>query len=155
MHRVLAKRRGSMCWTTSLELEAGCGFLTGAVTSISRNGFANTHRTDAPMDHDFDAQRKSTFWAWNDLSNKNDLPESAHLDMQFIPDSETADWAAFEDRLASAGYRTRRYEDGSTLEATIGPITLGPEPIWKHELATTRIALECGFVPDGWGFWSE
>jgi len=46
------------------------------------------------------------------------------------------------------------YSDGRTLEASIGPIDLSADAIWEHESATTRIAIKCGFRPDGWGFLS-
>ncbi len=43
-------------------------------------------------------------------------------------------------------------KDKSTLEVNIGPIDLSFDLIWEHELVTTKIAIECGFLPDGWGF---
>ncbi len=106
-------------------------------------------------DHDFEVQREETYWVWNDLSKNRDLPQSAVLELQFVPIEGRAVWDAFEKRLDATGYRFARYEDGSTLEASIGPIDLSFEAIWKHEALTTQIAVECGFSPDGWGFVSS
>jgi hypothetical protein len=107
------------------------------------------------MDHDFDNQRDETLRVWRDLSAKNNLPKTAILDLQFVPASPAADWDFFEAQLTEAGYRCNRYDDGRTLEAFAGPIDLSADAIWNHELATTQIAVKCGFRPDGWGFFSE
>lgn len=104
------------------------------------------------MDHDFDNQMQETRWVWNDLSAKHDLPNNAVLDLQFVPDQTGADWNLFQKILTEAGYESSVYEDGSTIEASIGPIKLGFEEIWRHEECTTKLALKCGFSPDGWGF---
>lgn len=106
------------------------------------------------MSHDFDAQREETVWVWNDLSTRVTMPESATLQLQFVPTRTDADWGAFETGLSAAGYKSERYqdEDGETLEASIGPIPLDVDTVWRHERATTTIAIECGFGPDGWGF---
>ena len=107
------------------------------------------------MDHDFDAQREETQWVWNDLSAKEDLPNSAVIELQFVPGASSADWESFEKRLAQAGYKFTRYEDGSTLETSIGPIKLSFETIWHYEREATQMAIDCGFRPDGWGFFSN
>ncbi len=104
------------------------------------------------MAHDFQEQRETTRWVWNDLSKKYDLSKSRVLELQFVPEKSSADWDEFERRLKASGYRVDRYEDGSTMEASVGPIMLSFEAIWKHELSTSEIAIECGFRPDGWGF---
>jgi len=107
------------------------------------------------MDHDFDAQRAETLQVWRDLSATSSLREIAKLDLHFVPASSGADWNGFEARLAAAGYNSERYEDGRTLEASIGPVDFSVDAIWEHELATTKIALDCGFKPDGWGFFAD
>lgn len=105
------------------------------------------------MDHNFHEQREETRRTWSDLSTKQDLPKRAVLELQFVPTEDPAHWEVFERRLAKAGYQSTRLEDGSTLQASVGPIELGFEAIWHHEVNTTQLALECGFQPDGWGFW--
>lgn len=106
------------------------------------------------MKHDFHEQREETKWVWSDLSQKHSLPEYAVLELQFVPAANTADWDGFEQRLKKAGYRVHRYEDGSTMQASVGPIMLGFEAIWDHEFTTTKTAPDFGFHPDGWGFLS-
>jgi len=109
------------------------------------------------VNHDFDAQREDTISVWNDLSSRQSLPDTATLQLQFVPAGTSADWDAFKARLSAAGYDSERYDDeeGETLEASIGPIELGADEIWKHEMVTTTLAIECGFEPDGWGFFSN
>ncbi len=102
-----------------------------------------------------ETQRESTRRTWEDISAKHDLPNEAMLDLQFVPSDPNADWNEFESSLQAAGFRSSRYEDGSTLEVSVGPIELKLDSIWQHELETTKIALSCEFRPDGWGFWSD
>ena len=104
------------------------------------------------MNHNFEAQRASTVQVWKELSRKSGLPVTAVLDLQFVPKERGVDWGAFERQLAAAGYQTERYDDGNTLEASIGPIDLDLDTIWHHECKTSKIAIEFGFLPDGWGF---
>lgn len=106
------------------------------------------------MAHDFEAQREETILVWNDLSTRQKIPKAAVLDLQFVPTKDSAEREAFETELSRAGYTCVRYQDeeGETFEASIGPIELDADTIWRHELATTVIAIECGFKPDGWGF---
>ena len=41
-------------------------------------------------------------------------------------------------------------KDGETLVASIGPIAVTAEEIWKYERISTSIALKHDFYPDGW-----
>ena len=104
------------------------------------------------MSHDFDAQREETFWVWNDLIEKHGPMPPAVLEMQFVPADETADAEKFDGLLQAVGYQVSHYEDDDTVEAAIGPLELSGDVIWTHELATSKIALNCGYRPDGWGF---
>lgn len=103
------------------------------------------------MSHDYEQQRNDTLWAWHDLSSRGTMPEEIDLDIQFLPAADPQ-WSDVQMALAEAGYRISRYEDGCTLQASIGPIQNTPDEIWRHERACTEIALEYGFKPDGWGF---
>lgn len=107
------------------------------------------------MDHDFEAQRRDTLRVWKELFAKQDLPKRAVLDLQFVPCESGADWHAFEHQLTAEGYHIERYDDGGALEASVGPIDLDFNSIWRHELKTTKFALGSGFLPDGWGFFGE
>lgn len=107
------------------------------------------------MDHDFEAQRRDTLRAWKELSTKQDFPKRAVLDLQFVPRESGADWHAFQHQLAAEGYHVKRYDNGGTLEASVGPIDLDFNSIWQHEFKTTKLAIEWGFLPDGWGVFSQ
>ena len=103
------------------------------------------------MPHDYEKQRHDTIWVWNDLNAGKALPGKIELDIQFVP-GENPEWSAAHIGLVEAGYRVSVYHDRRTLQATIGPIENTADEIWKHERATTAIALNHGFRPDGWGF---
>ncbi len=113
-------------------------------------GFAEVE----PLSHDYEQQRNDTLQAWRDISSRHAVPDEIELDIQFVPHGEPL-WSDAEIALAAAGYRVVRYDDGSTLQATVGPVMNTPEEIWKHERATTELALKYGFKPDGWGFLSD
>ena len=105
------------------------------------------------MSHDYEQQRNETLQVWRSISSRKALPDEIELDIQFVPGRDAL-WSDAEIALAAAGYRVVRYDDGSTLQATVGPIRNTAEEIWKHERATTELALRYGFKPDGWGFLS-
>jgi len=103
------------------------------------------------MSHDYEQQRRDTLQVWRDISSRNAMPDEIELDIQFVPDGDAL-WSDAEAALAAAGYRVVCYEDGRTLQATVGPIKNTAEEVWNHERATTELALKYGLKPDGWGF---
>jgi hypothetical protein len=104
-------------------------------------------------EHDWDRQYEETNWVWNDLRSKGvDFAQAYKLDLQFVPRAAAADRNAFAEALRGCGYECSFYDDESTVEATTAPIVLTPESIWEHERRTTEIALQHGYLPDGWGF---
>jgi len=105
------------------------------------------------MSHDYEQQRRDTLEVWRDINSRKAMPDEIELDIQFVPDGDPL-WSDLQVALAAAGYRVACYDDGRTLEASVGPIRNTPEEIWKHERATTELALKYGFKPDGWGFLS-
>ncbi|MDZ4094106.1 MAG: hypothetical protein U1D35_04250 [Paracoccaceae bacterium] len=102
------------------------------------------------MSHDYEAQRAETFESFAALGNRAALPNHAVVDFQFYPDDKDANWAACENALRAKGFRTKRFEDEDTLEASFGPIEVMPESIWHYERQATEIAIAYGFDPDGW-----
>lgn len=105
------------------------------------------------MEHDFEEQRRTTEAVLEDLADRHDLPARATLDLQFLPVAG-ADWAGVVAALADVGYTGQAVadEEGDWFEVAVADVPLTLEGIWKHERATTEVALSCGFRPDGWGF---
>lgn len=104
------------------------------------------------MVHNFDQQRAETFAVWSKLDDTHQMPDRITLDLQFVPIDASSDWMNFEKELTELGYTTHQYDDGSTLEASIGPIRNDPNEIWNREFAATKVAIGFRFRPDGWGF---
>jgi hypothetical protein len=104
------------------------------------------------MTHDYDSQKAETFKVFGQLSRKHKLPAEAAVEYQFIPVEDEADWSAFEKAARALGHATKRFEDEDYIEIITKPVLLNAETIWEHELALTEIALETGFIADGWGF---
>lgn len=107
------------------------------------------------MPHDFDSQRAETLAAYNDLQGKHGLPEVADVDYFFIPTQEGADWRPLAEALHQDGFECEFYEaegdDPSYLRATLPDQTVSATGIWIGEEIATKLALEHGFTPDGWG----
>ncbi len=101
------------------------------------------------MDHNFEAQRRDTFDTFRQ-SKGISLPKAAVVDYAFFIEEIDASWPALERALRLEGFRTRRLKDGETLVASIGPIAVTAEEIWKYERIATSIALKHDFYPDGW-----
>lgn len=102
------------------------------------------------MTHDYARQRRETFDTFKESKGVK-LPAKAVVDFAFYLEEEDANWAGFEKALAAKGFRTARLEeDDSILIASIGPIAITAEEIWRHEELATGIALTFDFYPDGW-----
>ncbi|MBE2274686.1 MAG: hypothetical protein IAE87_00110 [Rhodobacteraceae bacterium] len=101
------------------------------------------------MSHDFARQRRETFDTFRQSKGVS-LPERAVIDLAFFIEETDADWAAFERDLRTRGFRTKRLKDGETLIASIGPVPVTAEEIWRWEELATGIALKHDFYPDGW-----
>lgn len=100
------------------------------------------------MDHNFEAQRRETFDTFRQ-SKGISLPKTAVVEYAFFIEELDASWPALERALRMEGFRTRR-ADKDTLVASIGPIAVTAEEIWKYERISTSIALKHDFYPDGW-----
>ncbi|EEW26309.1 ribonuclease E inhibitor RraB [Rhodobacter ferrooxidans] len=103
------------------------------------------------MSHDYNAQRAETFETFETMGKEITLPKRAVVDFQFYPEEIEADWDGLEAALREKGFTTTRYEDEETLDASIGPIEVTPDSIWKWEKLATEVALKFDFNPDGWG----
>ena len=101
------------------------------------------------MDHNYEAQRRETFDTFRQ-SKGIKLPKEAVVEYAFFIEELDASWPALERALRLEGFHTRRLKDGETLIASVGPIPITPEEIWKHERIATSIALKHDFYPDGW-----
>ena len=78
------------------------------------------------------------------------VPERAVVDFAFFVEENDADWAGFERTLRAKGFKVRRLGDGETVLASIGPIAVTADEIWRWEEQATEIALKFDFYPDGW-----
>jgi hypothetical protein len=108
--------------------------------------------------HDFAAQRRDTFEVFAGMARENVLPDEADIDYQFVP-SDQADWDGFETALVSAEFGCTRIdaspENHAYLQATLHDQPLSALTIWMGEEMATKLALAHGFLPDGWGFYSN
>jgi hypothetical protein len=106
--------------------------------------------------HDFDTQKAETFSAFSDLQAEGDLPFEADLDLFFVSSDGTSDWMPLAEALADLGFHTQWAEaegdDPATLIATMPDQILSASAIWMVEEVATRVAIDHGFRPDGWGF---
>jgi Regulator of ribonuclease activity B len=100
------------------------------------------------MDHNFETQRRETFETFKQ-SKGISLPKTAVVEYAFFIEELDASWPALERALRMEGFQTRR-ADKDTLVASIGPIAVTAEEIWKYERISTSIALKHDFYPDGW-----
>ena len=108
-------------------------------------------------DHDFHAQQAETFYTVSQfLKDKNVAVtegQKVTLDLQFVP-GENADRMAATRALKMFGYEVAE-ENGDGIELHVEDLPFTAEDIWLHEERTTKIVLERGFLPDGWGFWGS
>lgn len=104
------------------------------------------------MTHDFAAQKAETYAVFGEIQGNADLPETSDIDYMFEA-GDGANWEAFETALDEAGYDTER-EDGEGapyLVAILADQPISALTIWMGEELATKIALQHGFTPDGWG----
>jgi hypothetical protein len=101
------------------------------------------------MDHNYESQRRETYDTFKQSKGVS-LPKSAVVEYAFFIEELDASWPALERALRLEGFGTRRAKDGETLIASVGPIPVTPEEIWKYERIATSIALKHDFYPDGW-----
>lgn len=102
------------------------------------------------MSHNYMAQRAETFETFASMGKGVGLPKQAVVDFQFFPEEVDADWDGLEAALRKKGFKTTRFEDEGTLDASFGPIDITPDSIWEQERIATEVALKFDFNPDGW-----
>ncbi|WP_316015716.1 hypothetical protein [Roseobacter sp. HKCCA0434] len=105
------------------------------------------------MSWDFEHQKAETAVTLKHIEESGDLAAGTPvtLDLEFLP-VEGADSAACAKALRTFGYEVEVHEDGMiAAHATNVPLTL--DGVWTQEERATKIALERGYEPDGWGFW--
>lgn len=107
------------------------------------------------MAHDFAAQRDETFAAFAEMAAEGDLPDLADLDFFFLPDQEEADPQKLSRALEALDFLCHWAEGEAELIATLPDQPLSATAIWIAEELATRVALEHGFRPDGWGLEQE
>ena len=109
------------------------------------------------MDHDFAAQRAETRGTYAELRDGPGLPEFADVDYFLVPEGE-ADWRPLADALSKEGFDCDWVEDdeeGRYLVATLPDQIISADGIWLGEEVATRLALDHGFAPDGWGLMGD
>ena len=104
------------------------------------------------MTHDYKAQKAETYATVADIQSQADLPENADIDYMFVA-GPSADWDAVEAALDAAGYDCEREAGDKTpyLVAVLADQPISALTIWMGEEMATKIALDHGFTPDGWG----
>ncbi|TPE49430.1 hypothetical protein [Amaricoccus solimangrovi] len=104
---------------------------------------------------DFEEQRADTEMTVAQLIEETELTGESviTLDLEFVPEDEGADTAAFVKALESFGYLASATDPDGRVDVSVLDIPFTVEAIWTHEERTSKIALARGFLPDGWGFW--
>ena len=110
------------------------------------------------MTHDYAAQKAETFRVFNELTAEHALPDVADLDIFLIPASAEADWVPLARVLEENEFLCDwvdddedAKEDGPYLLVTLPDQPISAQSIWIAEELATKLALEHGFEPDGWG----
>ncbi len=108
------------------------------------------------MTHDLAAQKAETTAVLGDLSAKHNLPDVADVEYFLVPAHGDANWEPLAQALTEAGYLCEYFQAELAEEADYLLATLPDQPIttvgiWIGEETATRMALEHGFRPDGWG----
>lgn len=110
--------------------------------------------------HDFAAQKAETYASFAEMADAEGLPGIADIDYLFLP-GPGADWTRAIIALSDAGYAAERqdpepgdadFAEGPWLTATLTDQPVSALSVWLGEETATRIALDHGFIPDGWGF---
>ena len=104
------------------------------------------------MTHDYAAQKAETYAVFADIQGDADLPETSDIDYMFEAE-DGANWEACEAALDAAGFDTEREasEGVPYLVAILVDQPISALTIWMGEEMATKIALQHGFTPDGWG----
>lgn len=102
------------------------------------------------MDHDWAGQKRETFETFAEMDEGLRLPARAVVYFEFYAEDIDCDWQGVETALRGRGFATERDEDEGLIVASIGPIAVTPEAIWREEKRATEAALPFDFIPDGW-----
>jgi hypothetical protein len=106
--------------------------------------------------HDYAQQKAETLSAFSDLQAANTLPDVADLELFFLPAKPALDWQPLANALADLGFACEWIDadgdDPAALVAVMEDQPLSASSIWMIEELATRVAIEKGFTPDGWGF---
>ena len=105
------------------------------------------------MSWDFEHQKAETAITLKHIEESGDLAAGTHvtLDLEFNP-VEGADAEACARALKMFGYEVEVHEDGM-IAASKPDVPLTLAGVWEQEERATKIALERGYEPEGWGFW--
>ena len=98
--------------------------------------------------HDYRTQRADTFETFRQAGKGVKLPATAIVVFLFVAEDTDTDWKGVEKALRAKGFKTRN--DGTVLEARIGPIAIDAQTVWTWEHLATETVLPFEFFPDGW-----
>lgn len=106
---------------------------------------------------DFKQQQAETAKIFREIAAMEPLPARARIAFQFLAEDGAADWDAFAEAAAAAGYAVEGFEaqddeDEDCLEITTPDLDLTLETLWAHEEKLTLLGAVHGFYADGWGF---
>lgn len=111
-------------------------------------------------DWDFETQRADTVWTVQHLIAEKNITEGSVITLEIqtvaAPESGPLARAAYLSALAKENLEADEYEadDGTkTIEVAFPETVFTADAIWACELQVTKVALACGWMPDGWGFW--
>ncbi len=112
------------------------------------------------MTHDFTAQEAETRKVFAELQANHRLPDIADMDYFFVPAKTGADWRTLADALTHEGFScewiaAEKDDEAPYLVATLPDQMISATAIWTTEALATRIALDHGFDPDGWGLMGD
>lgn len=104
------------------------------------------------MSWDFEHQKAVTDVTLKEIEAGGDLAmgQNVTLDLEFLPVAG-ADADACAKALKMFGYEVEVHEDGM-IAASLDDVPLTLDGVWTAEERATKIAIERGYEPDGWGF---
>ena len=102
---------------------------------------------------DFELQRVQTAHSVAELNRETGIAEgmAITLELQFLP-SERSNDESFARALKMFGYAEPSEEDDGVY-VSVPDVAFGLDSIWLHEERVSKIALNHGYMPEGWGFW--
>ncbi|MEM9974055.1 MAG: hypothetical protein AAF771_07715 [Pseudomonadota bacterium] len=109
-------------------------------------------------DWDFESQQRDTAWVIDDVSKTQGISIGAPitLEVQTVDGGQgsRAEYVAtLETRQLKHSFFGGDEDDPETITVVFPDTLFELSSIWQRERLVTEVALQFGYVPDGWGFW--